>query len=107
MPISPTLTSRQTSALPSGHLSDLFIGLPAKSITPLPAAYLLFALIDVIVPSGDYRYISTKDDTDINQLPKFPSGPPTRCVARESEQKEQGERKDRNQILDADQPHGE
>jgi len=36
--------------------------------------------------------ISTKDETDIDQLPKFLSGPPTRCIAREWEQKEQGER---------------
>jgi len=30
---------------PSQTLSDLFIGLSAESITPLPAAYLLFTLM--------------------------------------------------------------
>src|SRR5438046_222607 len=73
MPISPSLTSRRTSPLPFEYLSDPFTGLSAESITPLPAAYLVSTRIphsDVIAPTGDYRH-STKDETDINQLPKF------------------------------------
>ena len=58
MPVMPVLPKLPLLSEP---LSDLFIRLPAESITPLPVAYALFTLLphsDVIVTNGDYRDLS-------------------------------------------------